>query len=61
MRQILDFCRRAENALKQECDSDTDSSSCTWNGPQRLGRWTGEIEDQRKKQDHLDHSIVKSR
>ena len=46
------------NNNEQEGDSDTNCCCCTWNGLQRLWKETGEIENQKKKRDHPDHSIV---
>ena len=49
--QILGPNQRAEKDVKHESDGDTYSSWCTWNGPQRLGKETRGIGDQRKNQD----------
>ena len=45
--------------VEHEDDGDTNSSSCTWNGAQSIGKKTGGIRNQRKNRNHTDHCIVK--
>ena len=58
-RQIIGPCQRIEKPVEHEGNNDTNCHRSTWNGLQRLGKKTGGIGNQRKNQDHLDHSIVK--
>ena len=50
-RLILGSCRRAEKALQQENDSDTNHCWGTWKAPPKTGNWIS-VEETR-------HSIVK--
>ena len=58
-RQILGSWQRAEKAVEYEGDSDTNCNWCTWNSLQRLGKESGETENQSKNQSHPNHNIVK--
>ena len=44
--------------MEHEGDGDTNCSWCTWNGPQKLGKGTGGIRNQKENRYH--HSIVKN-
>ena len=57
-RKILGSYQRTEKTAEHEGDGDTNYRWSTWNGPQELGKETRGIENQRKNQYHLDHSIV---
>ena len=39
-------------------DGNTNCSWCTWNGPQKLGKGTGRIGNQRKNRDQQDYRFV---
>ena len=57
--KYLDLARELKKVLEREHDGDT---SCSWspcNCPQKFEKETGGIGDQRKNQDHLDHSNAK--
>ena len=45
--------------MEHEKDDDTNCSWCTYNVPQRLGKKTWKIENQRKNGYYLEHNIVK--
>ena len=60
-RQIPRSCLRAEKAIEQEGDSDTNCNSCVWNGPHKLGKGTDKVGNQSKNWDHPDYSIIEIR
>ena len=47
MRQVLAPCLRAKNAMEQEGDGDSNCNWSTWNDPERFGKGTGRIGNQR--------------
>ena len=56
--KYLDLARELKIVVEHVGDGDTNSSWCTWNSPQRLGKKTIGIGNQRKNRDHADHSMV---
>ena len=46
--------------MEQVSDIDTKYSWCVFNGPLTFGKGTGKIENQKKKRDHPDYSIVEN-
>ena len=58
-RHILGPCERTKKTVEHEGDSDTNSSWCTWNGSQRLGKEMEGIRNQRKNPDHSYCCIVR--
>ena len=42
-----------------ESDGDTNCNWCTWNGPHRLGKWTGRAVNWRSNGDHPNYTITK--
>ena len=57
-RQIFGLCQSTKKSVKHEGDSDANGGWCTWNGPKRLGRKLGGIENQRKNWDNSNYNIV---
>ena len=55
--QILGPCQRTKNVVEREGNDDT-KCSC-WDGLQRFGKKTEEIENQKKNRDHPNPSRVK--
>ena len=49
---------REKNVIGNESDGNTNYSCCAPDGPQRIGRKTWGIMNQRKNRDHPDNSIV---
>ena len=45
--------------MEHESDGDTKYNWCAWNNPQRLGKGTWELRNQRTRGDHPDNSIIK--
>ena len=58
-RQVLGSCQRVETAVEHEGDIYINGSSCSRNGPERLGKDTRGTGNQRKNRDHTEQSIVK--
>ena len=56
--KYLDLAKELKKTVESTSDGDTIRSWCTWNGPQRFGKGTGSIQNQRKYQDHLDYNII---
>ena len=56
--KYLDLARELKKTVENEGDSDTNCNWCTWGNHKRLGRKTGETENQSKNQNHPDHSIA---
>ena len=57
-RRILGYCIRAEKVVEHEGNGDTNSSWCTWNGPQRSRKETGRNGNQKKNRDYPVHCVV---
>ena len=57
VRQVLRPCQRTKKGMEHEGDGDTICKLHTWNGPQRLGKETGKVGNQRTNQDHPTRSI----
>ena len=55
--KYLDLTRELKT-IKHKGDGDTNGNWYTWNNPQRLGKETGRIRNQRMSGDHPDYSIV---
>ena len=45
--------------MEHEGDSDNNCSWCTWSCPQRIGKGTGRIRNQKTSRKHLDYRITK--
>ena len=45
--------------MEHEGDGDTNCNWCTWNNPQRIGKGTGRLGNNRTSGDHQDYSIIK--
>ena len=45
-KQVLRLCQRTKKAVVHEGDSDTNYDWCDWNGPHRLGKELGRVENQ---------------
>ena len=45
--------------MEHEGDGDTNCSWCTWNDPQRIGKGTRRLKNQRTSGNHPDYSIIK--
>ena len=58
-RQVLRSFERTKKIVEHEGDGNTNCKWNTWNGPQRLGKGTGRVNNWRKNQDHSIYSIVK--
>ena len=56
--QILEFCKRAVKMVDHEGNGDTNCNWCTGNSPQKFGRKTEGIRNQRKNWDHPDYSKI---
>ena len=57
----LDLAKEAEKSIRHENDVDINCSWSPWYSHQRHGKKTVESGDQRKNQDHPDHSNFKIR
>ena len=50
--KYLDLAKELKKTVEHEGDSDTNCNWCTWNNPQRLGKWTGRLGNKRTSGDH---------
>ena len=45
--------------MEHEGGSDANCNWCTWNNPQRIGKGTGRLRNERTGENHPDYSIIK--
>ena len=45
--------------MEHESDGDTNCNKCTWNNPQKIGKGTGRLRNQKASRDPPDNSITK--
>ena len=57
-RLVLRPCQRTKKAVKHEGDSDTKCNWTAWNRPQRLGKGTGRVGNQKTNRDHSNYCIA---
>ena len=57
-RQLLRHCQRIEKAVEDEGDGYSNCDWCTSNGPQRLGKRTGNLGNPRMNRDYPGNSII---
>ena len=48
-----------KRVMEHEGDCDTNCNWCTWKDPQKIGKRTGRLRNQRIRRDHPDYSITK--
>ena len=58
--KYCDLAWELKKAVKHEVDGDTNNSGCSRNSPQGPQKETGKIANQKKTQNHTEHSSVKS-
>ena len=58
--KYLDLAREQKKSMEYEGDSDTNCNRCAWNNPQRFGKGTRKLKNQRTRRDHPNYSIIKT-